>query len=97
MTHQQTRLFRLAELLKMIKQGTTSETIPEEAKLISFFCSKVGASPRVVKEYLKELELTEKIVRFNGNVMTKEDYERETKEAMKDFEESKKLVEGGEF
>ena len=46
-----------------------------EEKLIAEVCLKFNASERIVKEYLKMLEITKNIVRKDGKIWTPKAYE----------------------
>ena len=95
MKSQEERAYRIKALLNAIQQVNDRGKIALEGKLIAHFSYEYHVGERYVKEYLKILELSEKIIRHQGNIWTKEAYDKINLELPSDVEKSQESADGG--
>jgi len=77
MTHSQKRIHRINWIMARVDFAMREGLTIDEEKLISEACLFFGAGRRYVKEYLKDLEGANKIVRIDGKIWTPAHYEAE--------------------
>lgn len=75
MTHQATRKFKVDWIMARVKAAMNQGKIVDEEKLVSEFCLYFGAGRRYALEYLKDLEITNRIKRIAGEIWTPEHYD----------------------
>ena len=75
MTLQSKRIHRVNYILSMIQAANARGQVWNEEVLISEICMKLGAARRYVKEILKDLENTKRIIRDLGEIFLPKQYD----------------------
>ena len=69
------RIARIEKIYNTVKSANLNGRTIEEEQLIAIVGLEIGAERRKIREYLNMLILAKRLIRVDGNIYTKENYE----------------------